>query len=85
MSGILRGCGRQTIGAVVNVMGYYVVAAPIIAIMVLVKDYKVQGVWYGLLAGVAFQCLVIGSVVGLDPSWTRSKHALFLLGKRLWC
>jgi hypothetical protein len=80
LSGILRGCGLQLYGAVVNVVGYYAIAAPVLGVAAFVAHLEgeflpctyiptrlchaivnlVQGLWTGLICGVAFQAIALG-------------------------
>ena len=49
ISGILRGSGRQLIGAGVNFVSYYVIGLPIAIVLALVADLGALGVWSGLI------------------------------------
>lgn len=40
LSGILRGCGLQLYGAVVNVVGYYLVGAPVLVVAAFVAGME---------------------------------------------
>eukprot|EP00045_Choanoeca_perplexa_P012358 m.134720 g.134720 ORF g.134720 m.134720 type:complete len:656 (+) comp15977_c0_seq3:71-2038(+) len=60
LSGILRGCGLQLYGAAVNVVGYYVIAAPVLGVAAFVAHLEVKGLWVGLICGVAFQAVALG-------------------------
>jgi MATE family multidrug resistance protein len=63
LAGILRGCGKQAVGAIANVIGYYAVGLPIVAIAVLRYGYQVEGLWFGLLSAVIVQVLISGVIV----------------------
>jgi len=52
-SGILRGMGKTRPAAVFNLVGYYVLALPLAAILSLRGDWGLQGVWIGLSLGLA--------------------------------
>ncbi|KAI9290538.1 MATE efflux family protein, partial [Neoconidiobolus thromboides FSU 785] len=47
-NGILRGQGRQKIGAVVNLVSWYIIAIPISSLLGFGLHFGVQGVWGGL-------------------------------------
>ncbi|KDO18429.1 hypothetical protein SPRG_16198 [Saprolegnia parasitica CBS 223.65] len=50
--GILRGMGRQAIGAYVNAMAYYVVGIPVAGVVGFYCELDVQGLWIGIAVGV---------------------------------
>ena len=54
-SGILRGMGRQRIGAVVNALGYYAVALPLVFTFTFAAGLGLPGIWMGLTGGVVVQ------------------------------
>lgn len=55
-AGILRGSGRQSKGAVINLFAYYVVGLPIGGAMMTYGTWGLQGIWIGLWIG-----LTVGS------------------------
>jgi MATE family multidrug resistance protein len=55
MGGVLRGSGRQYIGAVVNFIAYYVIGIPIGAVLGLKTNLGVIGLWSGMAIGNALQ------------------------------
>eukprot|EP00049_Salpingoeca_infusionum_P006113 m.101538 g.101538 ORF g.101538 m.101538 type:complete len:817 (-) comp13202_c1_seq4:172-2622(-) len=59
LSGILRGCGLQNYGAVYNVIGYYVVGAPMVGILAFAKGMELRGIWIGLLLASMVQSVAI--------------------------
>jgi len=60
VAGILRGSGRQLLGAVVNFVCYYVVGLPLAIVLALVVHMGALGIWIGLAGGnmlqVSYQC-----------------------------
>ncbi|XP_077338383.1 multidrug and toxin extrusion protein 2-like [Lithobates pipiens] len=57
-SGILRGTGRQKIGAFTNVFGYYLIGIPVgISLMFLTK-LGVMGLWIGMLCPMLLQTCI---------------------------
>jgi len=73
-SGILRGCGRQSIGAGLNLMAYWVLALPLAVTCGFVLHMGVIGLWYGLFAGVGIQCIALNALV-LTTNWTKTAAA----------
>ncbi len=51
--GILRGVGATRPAAVFNLVGYYVLSLPLAAMLVLVFDLGLSGLWWGLAFGLA--------------------------------
>ncbi len=48
MGGVLRGSGRQYIGAVANFIGYYIVGIPLAFVL---GFRNIIGVWIGMTVG----------------------------------
>ena len=57
MAGVLRGSGRQLLGAAVNFFCYYVIGLPIGIVLALVADLGALGMWSGLIIGSILQVL----------------------------
>ncbi|XP_045343490.1 multidrug and toxin extrusion protein 2-like isoform X2 [Leopardus geoffroyi] len=49
-SGVLRGSGKQTFGAVVNMIMYYVIGLPLGIVLTFVVRMGIMGLWLGMLA-----------------------------------
>ncbi|CAK4085371.1 unnamed protein product [Aphanomyces euteiches] len=49
--GILRGLGRQHVGAVVNAIAYYMVGLPLAYVVGFMYEYDIEGVWAGMSTG----------------------------------
>ncbi|XP_068177747.1 multidrug and toxin extrusion protein 1-like [Antennarius striatus] len=56
--GAVRGAGKQLIGALVNLIGYYVIGAPIGVSLMFAADMGVEGMWIGLAVCVFVQASV---------------------------
>lgn len=66
----LRGQGMQTVGSIVNLVGYYCFGIPLAMILSWVFDWKLYGLWIGI--GCAM--LVVGCIEAyfvLQPNWDR--------------
>ena len=61
MAGVLRGAGRQFLGAGINAFSYYVFGLPIGIPLALATDLKTLGMWIGLGVGslVQVRCIII--------------------------
>uniref|UniRef100_A0A1I8HYF4 Multidrug and toxin extrusion protein n=1 Tax=Macrostomum lignano TaxID=282301 RepID=A0A1I8HYF4_9PLAT len=62
-SGVLKGSGRQFIGAVVNLIAYYAVAIPIGIPLSLLTKMEIRGFWVGLLIGLSFETVVFWIII----------------------
>ncbi|KAL6767870.1 hypothetical protein ACKKBF_B36925 [Auxenochlorella protothecoides x Auxenochlorella symbiontica] len=51
LNGMLRGCGRQTLGAVLNVASFWGVALPLGWALGFRLNWGVRGLWWGLVTG----------------------------------
>ncbi|XP_069471278.1 multidrug and toxin extrusion protein 2-like isoform X1 [Ambystoma mexicanum] len=69
--GILRGTGKQAIGAIMNAVGYYLIGLPIgISLMFAVK-LGVIGLWFGMFICVALQA-VFYLILVFRMNWTKA-------------
>lgn len=58
MQGILRGTGRNGVGATINMFAYFVIGLPFGVYLAFTHHYGVEGMWIGLTAGIASGCVV---------------------------
>ncbi|GIL87424.1 hypothetical protein Vretifemale_15535 [Volvox reticuliferus] len=63
LGGVLRGCGRQTWGAVLNLVGYWLVGCPLALLLGFREHLDVLGFWCGLAAATSLQAVILGVVV----------------------
>ncbi|OVA09330.1 Multi antimicrobial extrusion protein [Macleaya cordata] len=59
LSGVAIGSGWQSVVAYVNVTCYYMIGIPIGLLLAYVAHLQVQGIWIGMMCGVASQTLVL--------------------------
>jgi MATE family multidrug resistance protein len=69
-SGVLRGSGKQQLGAIFNLFGYYALSVPIGAFLAFYVKIGIKGLWIGLLFGALF-CFFSFIVVLLRLDWQR--------------
>lgn len=69
-TGVVRGIGLQHIGAYVNLGAYYLVCIPVALSFAFALHFKGQGLWSGLVAGAAVQCVALSLVT----AFTRWEH-----------
>ncbi|PAA62327.1 hypothetical protein BOX15_Mlig030132g1 [Macrostomum lignano] len=62
-SGVLKGSGRQLIGAIVNIVAYYLVALPIGIPLSLLTPMQISGFWVGLLIGLTGETFVFWLII----------------------
>ncbi|XP_033983981.1 multidrug and toxin extrusion protein 1-like [Trematomus bernacchii] len=55
--GVLRGAGKQTIGALCNLVGYYFIGFPIGASLMFAANMGIEGLWTGLTICVLIQAI----------------------------
>ncbi|KAL9680881.1 hypothetical protein QQ045_012661 [Rhodiola kirilowii] len=73
LSGILRGCGKQKIGAYINLAAYYLVGVPC-AVMLAFK-----GLWTGILIAIFVQmnCLLVATIrTGWEKEAVKAKERI---------
>ncbi|CAI5758762.1 unnamed protein product [Candida verbasci] len=56
--GILRGQGRQWIGGILNLIGYYLIALPLAYILAFLYDLQLLGLWFGMIFALIFVSLL---------------------------
>ncbi|KAF8721673.1 hypothetical protein HU200_022845 [Digitaria exilis] len=62
LSGVLRGCGEQKIGAFINLAAYYLVGIPVAVVFAFIIHLGGKGLWFGLLCGLAVQIFLLLSI-----------------------
>jgi MATE family multidrug resistance protein len=73
-SGILRGMGRTLPGALINLVGYYVLALPFAAWLSFSLDQGLTGLWWGLSLGLSTIALaLVGWVAVRGPGTVRQR------------
>ncbi|KAK2638414.1 hypothetical protein Ddye_026209 [Dipteronia dyeriana] len=62
LSGVAVGAGRQGVVAYINITCYYLIGVPVGVVLAYVADYKINGIWIGMLLGTVMQVLVLAYV-----------------------
>ncbi|KAL6623022.1 hypothetical protein ACP70R_032901 [Stipagrostis hirtigluma subsp. patula] len=68
LSGVLTGCGKQRIGARVNLGAFYVVGIPTAVFLAFVLHLNGMGLWLGILCG-SISKLVLLLCITLRTNW----------------
>ncbi|XP_008297385.1 multidrug and toxin extrusion protein 1 [Stegastes partitus] len=55
LGGVIRGAGKQRVGAVVNILGYYGVGFPVGVPLMFAAKMGIKGLWIGMITCVALQ------------------------------
>ena len=76
IAGVLRGSGRQFLGAAINAFSYYVFGLPIGISLALATDLGVKGMWIGLN---------IANFIQVEYLYNSSLILHFILGCLFWC
>ncbi|KAJ4930207.1 hypothetical protein JOQ06_019213, partial [Pogonophryne albipinna] len=71
LGGILRGAGKQKIGAICNLLGFYGVGFPIGVPLMFAAKLGIIGLWIGLIAGVFLQVIFLSSYL-LRMNWNKT-------------
>ena len=67
--GVLRGAGKQTLGAAVNLGAYYLIALPVAYYLCFSLDYEVLGLMIGVCVGVFVQTSTLCCVIVCKGSY----------------
>lgn len=80
--GVLRGAGKQKLGAIVNLVGFYLIAFPVGISLMFAGKFGIFGYWIGMMCCVATQFAIF--LVVIDRiNWTEaSDQALVNAGVR---
>jgi MATE family multidrug resistance protein len=57
--GVLRGMSDVTIPTVSTFVAYWVIGLPLAALLMFQYDMGLEGIWYGLTAGLAFSAVAM--------------------------
>ncbi|KAJ7997541.1 hypothetical protein DPEC_G00230080, partial [Dallia pectoralis] len=80
LSGIIRGAGKQKIGALLNLLGYYGIGLPIGISLMFATKMGIFGLWIGLFVCVAVQTLLF-IVMLCKMDWMKAtQEALMRVG-----
>ncbi|XP_075445709.1 multidrug and toxin extrusion protein 2-like isoform X2 [Ascaphus truei] len=67
-SGVLRGIGRQKIGAIIYTIGYYIIGLPVAAVLMFIAKVGIKGLWSGMiLCGIFLSAFFI--IYNLRINW----------------
>lgn len=69
--GVLRGQGRQHLGAVFNIVAYYVLALPMGISLAFLTDLKLQGLWIGQVVALFLVAMGEYAVVWKGTNWEK--------------
>ncbi len=62
-AGLMRGMGRPQAGAIVNLLGFYVLGLPLSYLLAFTMDLGLVGIWWGLAAGLCgVACMLVAWV-----------------------
>ncbi|XP_054791340.1 protein DETOXIFICATION 16-like [Prosopis cineraria] len=70
LSGIVRGCGWQKIGAYVNLASFYVAGVPCAVILAFVVRMNAKGLWLGIVVALTLQ-VVFFIVITVRADWEK--------------
>ncbi|KAL3681607.1 hypothetical protein R1sor_024563 [Riccia sorocarpa] len=70
LTGVVRGCGRQSLGTHINLLAFYIFGIPCGLILGFSWHFGARGLWMGLIVGEALQCLLLGVLI-LITNWDK--------------
>ncbi|OEL25868.1 Protein DETOXIFICATION 16 [Dichanthelium oligosanthes] len=70
LSGVIRGCGRQKIGASINLASYYLVGIPLGYFFAFVCHVGGMGLWFGLLSAMVVETILLICIT-LCTNWDK--------------
>ncbi|TVU16892.1 hypothetical protein EJB05_32895 [Eragrostis curvula] len=70
LSGVVRGCGKQKIGAFINLVAYYIVGTPAASIFAFIGHLKGVGLLFGILCGLVVHLLLLLTIT-LCANWNK--------------
>ncbi|KAN0094813.1 MatE domain containing protein [Tylopilus felleus] len=70
ISGILRSRGKQTLGALINISGFYFVGIPVSLWLAFKVHWGLFGLWWGLTVGMAW-AVVLGGYFCMSTDWQK--------------
>mmetsp|Transcript_8154 Transcript_8154/g.12506 ORF Transcript_8154/g.12506 Transcript_8154/m.12506 type:complete len:513 (+) Transcript_8154:58-1596(+) len=77
MQGVFRGCGRQTLGAILLFVAHYLIGLPLAALLAFPGQLGVHGLWIGMTVGIYTMTILSVSLVMLRFDWDKlSREAI---------
>ncbi|KAF7008898.1 hypothetical protein CFC21_023547 [Triticum aestivum] len=70
LSGVVRGCGLQKIGACVNLSAYYLVGIPAALCFAFVYHLGGMGLWFGIICGLVVQMMLLLAIT-MCTNWDK--------------
>jgi len=68
--GVMRGCGRQTIGAIYNFVGFFIIGLPVGACLAFVANIGLIGLWGGIAVAL-FLIAIFASTLVFTTDWEK--------------
>ncbi|KAH6819309.1 MATE efflux family protein [Perilla frutescens var. frutescens] len=78
LTGVANGAGQQGIVAYVNLGSYYLVGIPLGVLLGYVFKLQVQGVWMGMIIGIAVQTSIL-AIMTCTTDWDKQQSFIILL------
>ncbi|KAF3795001.1 hypothetical protein EJ110_NYTH06237 [Nymphaea thermarum] len=74
LSGVVRGCGQQDLGAYVNLGAFYLLGVPLACVLGFYFHFGGIGLWIGILSGSTAQAVLLSLITGFT-NWQRQEDA----------
>ncbi|CAL5008037.1 unnamed protein product [Urochloa decumbens] len=80
LSGVITGCGKQKIGAAINLGAFYLAGIPVSALLAFVFHMNGKGLWFGIVCGGLTKVIFFASIVWFtdwNKETAKAKDRLF--------
>ncbi len=77
IGGVLRGCGRQKVGAKLNLIGYYIIGLPVALVLAFKFNLGLNGLWAGLATTIFLLSISLCTVVWYT-NWDRQVEKAYI-------
>ncbi|KAJ1267729.1 hypothetical protein BS78_07G079900 [Paspalum vaginatum] len=80
LAGVITGCGKQKVGAAINLGAFYLAGLPLAVLLAFVFHMNGMGLWLGMVCGSVAKVLLFGSVawfIDWNKEATKAKDRVF--------
>jgi MATE family multidrug resistance protein len=73
--GIIQGIGRQVMGVVANILGYYIIGIPVGSFLAFYIGWRVTGLWWGLAIGLIAVSIGLATILAVLIDWKKEAES----------
>ncbi|KAF4046885.1 putative YDR338C-like protein [Phytophthora infestans] len=74
LQGVFRGAGKQTVGATINAVAYYIFGTPLAALLGFYWGFSVEGLWVGFGLGILVSASCLYFLLFKRWTWEELAH-----------